>query len=98
MSFVALVIHLKSISTGPTSSWDEVWRAGETILRELRAVVSASSGTHHTIREGCAQPAPLTPTLLLDEHHRLSLRVTVLEESGLSSVASLLDTLAAYPQ
>jgi CRISPR-associated endoribonuclease Cas6 len=98
MSFVALVIHLKPLSTGPASSWDEVWRAGETILRELRAVVPTSSGTHHTSREGCAHPAPLTPTLLLDEHHQLSLRVTVLEESGLSSVASLLDTLAASPQ
>ena len=67
------------------------------MLRELRAAVSASSGTDHTIQEGCAPPAPLTPTLLLDEHHRLSLRVTVLGEPGLPSVASLLDTLAASP-
>lgn len=97
MSFVALVIHLKSVSTGSAPSWDEVWGTGETILRELRAAVSASSGTYHTAQEGCAPPAPLTPTLLLDEHHRLFLRVTVLGESGLPSVASLLDTLAAYP-
>jgi hypothetical protein len=97
MSFVALLIHLKPVSTGLAPSWDEVWGTGETILRELRAAVSASSGTYQTIQEGCAQPAPLTPTLLLDEHHRLSLRITVLGESGLPSVAPLLDTLAAYP-
>ncbi|SRR6266487_503890 len=97
MSFVALLIHLKPVSTGLASSWDEVWSAGETMLRELRAAVSASSRTYQTIQEGCAQPAPLTPTLLLDEHHQLSLRVTVLGESGLPSVASLLDTLTAYP-
>src|SRR5260221_9908540 len=98
MSFVALLIHLKPVSTGLASSWDEVWGTGEAMLRELRAAVSASSGTSQTIQEVCAQPAPpLTPTLLLDEHHRLYLRVTALGESGLPSVASLLDTLAAYP-
>ena len=97
MSFVALLIHLKPVSTGLVSSWDEIWRTGETMLRELRAAVSVSSGTYQTIQEGCAQPAPLTLTLLLDENHRLHLRVTVLGESGLPSVASLLDTLAAYP-
>ncbi len=98
MSFVALLIHLKPVSTGLVSSWDEVWGKGETMLRELRAAVSVSSGTYQTIQEGCAQPAPpLIPTLLLDEHHRLSLRITVLGESGLPSVASLLDTLTVYP-
>ncbi len=97
MSFVALLIHLKPVSTGLAPSWDEVWGTGEAMLRELRSAVSASSGTSHAIQEGCAQPAPLTPTLLLDEHHQLSLRVTVLGESGLPSVASLLDTLTAYP-
>src|SRR5258708_2997233 len=97
MSFFALFIHLKPVSTPLSPSWDEVWGTGETILRDLRAAVSASSGTYHTIQEGCAQPALLTPTLLLDEDHRLSLRVTILGESGLPSVASLLDTLAAYP-
>lgn len=97
MSFVALLIHLKPVSTRLASSWDEVWGTGETMLRELRTAVSASSGTSQTIQEGYAPPAPLTPTLLLDEHHRLSLRVTVLGEPGLPSIASLLDTLAAYP-
>jgi CRISPR-associated endoribonuclease Cas6 len=97
MSFVALLIHLKPVDTGPAPSWDEVWGTGETILRELRAATLASSGTHHTTQQGCVQPAPLTPTLLLDEHHRLSLRVTVLGEPGLPSIASLLDTLAAHP-
>ncbi len=93
MSFVALVIHLKPLSTGPAPSWDEVWETGEARLRELRAAVSARSGTSHTIQEDDAPPAPLTPTLLLDEQHRLSLRVTVLEEAGLLSVPLLLDAL-----
>src|SRR6266567_2194711 len=97
MSFVALLIHLKPISTGLAPSWDEVWETGEARLRALRASVFASSGMYHSVQEDCAQPAPLTPTLLLDEDHRLYLRITVLGESGLPSVTSLLDTLASYP-
>lgn len=97
MSFVALVIHLKPASAGLAPSWDELWGTGEARLRELRAVAFASSGLSQTIQESGAQPAPLTPTLLLDERRQLFLRVTVLEESGLPSLASLLDTLAARP-
>src|SRR6266567_2395002 len=96
MSFVALLIHLKPLSTGLVPSWDEVWGTGETRLRELRAAVSALSGTSHTIQEDYAPPAPLTPTLLLDEQHRLSLRVTVLEEAGLLSVPLLLDAFTVH--
>ncbi len=96
MSFVALLIHLKPVSTRLAPSWDEVWGTGEAMLRELRAAVSAPDGTDHTIQAGCAQPVPLTPTLLLDEHHRLHLRVTALEEAGLLSVPPLLDALTVH--
>lgn len=97
MSFVALVIHLKPVSIGLAPSWDELWgTTGEARLRELRAAVSASSGTSQTIMEGCAPPAALTPTLLLDEQHQLSLRATALEEAGLLCVPPLLDALTVH--
>lgn len=93
MSFVALLLHL-SESIPASASQADRWE-GESGLSELQAALSRSSClVREILQENTESPDRIRLAALLDERHRLCLRVTVLGENELASLPRLLDALS----
>jgi hypothetical protein len=93
MSFVALLLHL-SESIPASASQADRWE-GESGLFELQAALSRSSClVREILQENTESPDRIRLAALLDERHRLCLRVTVLGEDGLVSLPCLFEAIS----